>query len=295
MIGPSGIRGLCVAATIACGIPTAGTLPAQAPWWLDTLGYTPAELSTARVPADGFPYVPVRVDGTELWLLFDTGNMLGLSIRTEEYERLGLEQTGSWRRRNSSGDAIGAYRVGRAAVLDALGRSVRDVAVYEFRHPRLTGLLGPRDVPGRRFTLDYRAQVIAVSETPLPAGIGGHAIRLVRSSRHPRLVVVAGHARGETVLIELDTGKSRTVVDPSWAASVDLDVAGRDTVAVGDIQVGEARFHVTNAKPVSLQAVDPSLPAPLGLSLGSDTLARFVVTVDYGTGVVLLWEQGSGR
>lgn len=281
-----------LAAMVGGGLLAARAASAQSPWWLDSLGYTAAQVSAVRVAADGFPYVPVRIDGTELWLLFDTGNMVGLTVRAAEFERLGLVQIGSVRRRDSSGDLVGAYRIGRAAAVEALGTTVRDAAVHEFQHPRLVGLFGPPDVPGNRFTLDYRGEMIAVGETPLPVtAIGRYATRMVRSDRHPRLIVVEARARGETVLIELDTGKSRTVVDPTWAASVGLDVGGRDTVAVGDVRLGETRFHVTNAKPVSLSAIDPDLPAPLVLSLGSDTLSRFVVTVDYAAGVVLLWEQ----
>lgn len=103
-------------------------------------------------------------------------------------------------------------------------------------------------------------------------------------------MLVEGECRGELVLIELDTGKSRTVVDPDWAVGVGLAVGQADTVAVGALRIGDATFDIRDAKPFSLADIDPDLPAPLVLSLGSDTLSRFVLTVDCEQGVVHLWE-----
>lgn len=263
---------------------------AQAPWWLDSLAYSPAELSPIRVGGDGFPYVRVRVDTTELWLLFDTGNMVGLTVATQHYDRLELPVTGAVRRRDSSGELVGEFRVGRAERVETLGRAATGVAIWEFEHPRLTGLLGPDDLPGSRFTLDYGRQLIAVANSALDFGTESGAHALIRSARHPRLIVVEGRFRGRRVLIELDTGKSRTVVDPVWARSVGLAVDRTDTVNVGEIELGGAMFHVRDAKPVGLGGIDPELPAPLVLSLGSDSLSRFILTVDYAQGLVLLWE-----
>ncbi|HEX9692546.1 MAG TPA: hypothetical protein VGA22_10645 [Gemmatimonadales bacterium] len=55
--------------------------------------------------------------------------------------------------------------------------------------------------------------------------------------------------------------------------------------------IGAAVFDIGNAKPVGLAAIDPDLPDPLVLSLGSDTLSRFVMTVDFAGGWALLWES----
>lgn len=276
---------------LAWAVVPVATVAAQAPWWRDSLGYTHTQLFQIRVADGGFPYVPVQIDGTELWLLFDTGNMAGLTLETREYERLSLPAIRTIRRRDSNGDLVGEFRVGRAGGVRALGHTASDVVVREFRHPRLAGLFGPDDLPGSRFTLDYHAATIAVTDAALGLPAGPDAMPMVRSARHPRLILVEGEFRGEQVLIELDTGKSRTVIDPAWAARLGLTVGETDTVAVGILHIGDAAFDVRNAKPVGLGAIDPSLPAPLGLSLGSDTLSRFVLTVDYTRGLVLLWQS----
>lgn len=282
-IGALALGFLAAAATPACG---------QAPSWMDSLGYTPAELSHLRVGSDGFPYVLVKLDGQEFWVLFDTGNMVGLTLATRYFEGLSPDSVGTVRNRDSSGELIGEFRIGIVSRAELLGHMQVDARVYEFDHPRLVGLLGPNDLPGTRFTLDYRAGVLAVSSTALTAGAyRGVRRALVRSRAHPRLVLVEGSIRGRSILIELDTGKSRAVVDPEWAAELGIAIRG-DTVAVGRVRIGELWFEVKNAKPVPLGAIDPDLPLPLALSLGSDVLSRYLMTVDYATGAVLLSDVG---
>jgi len=264
---------------------------AQKPWWLDSLAYSSAQLSPIRVGTDGFPYVRVRIDTTHLWLLFDTGNMVGLTIASQHYDRLELPVTGTVRRRDSSGEFLGEFRIGRAERVEALGRPATGVAIREFAHPRLVGILGPDDLPESRFTLDYQSQLIAVSNSVLNLHEAAGSRPLIRSARYPRLIVVEGRFQGRPILIELDTGKSRTVVDPVWARSVGLTVGQTDTVAIGEVELGDAVFHVRDAKPVGLGGIDPDLPAPLVMSLGSDSLSRFILTVDYAQGVALLWRS----
>lgn len=281
-------RSLSAIVLLACAA-LGSRAAAQVPWWRDSLGYGEAQLFSIRVGADGFPYLPVSINEAELWLLFDTGNMRGLAVATKQYDELALGGTGATRVRDSNGRLVGEFRVGQAQRVRLLGHSTVEAEVHEFDHPRLTGLVGPGSLPGTRFTLDYRTALMAVDSTALRDTAGAHL--LVRSHRHPHLIVVRGTFRGKPVLIELDTGKSRSVVDPEWAAGAGLAVGPSDTVSIGELRIGEAVFDVTNAKPVGLAAIDPDLPAPLALSLGSDTLSRFVLTVDYRSGLVLLWAQ----
>lgn len=281
-------------AALALGLPAvaASTACGQSPSWLDSLGYAPTELSQVRVKSDGFPYVSLKLDGQEFWVLFDTGNMVGLTLASPYFEGLSPKAAGTVRRRDSSGELVGEYRIGIVSHAELLGRNQTNVRVYEFEDRHLVGLLGPNDLPGTRFTLDCRTGVLALSATPLPAGArGGIETPLVRSEAHPRLVVVEGSVRGRSILIELDTGKSRAVVDPEWAAEVGIDIRG-DTVAVGSVRIGDLSVEIKNAKPVSLRAIDTELPLPLAVGLGSDVLSRYLMTVDYASGVILLRENG---
>jgi hypothetical protein len=101
--------------------------------------------------------------------------------------------------------------------------------------------------------------------------------------------MVEGSVGGRSILIEIDTGKSRAVVDPEWAAEVGIDVHG-DTVVVGSVRIGDNSFDVKNAKPVRLGAIDSELPRQLALSLGSDMLSHYLITIDYASGVILIGE-----
>jgi hypothetical protein len=263
---------------------------AQAPWWVDSLAYAPAQVTPIRVGTDGFPYVRVRIETTELWLLFDTGNMAGLTLATRYYDGLRLPEIGRIRRRDSSGEPVGEFRMGRAARVEALGHTSSDAAVREFEHPRIAGLFGPGELAGSRFTLDYGRRLLAVTDSALEMKAGPRTRHLIRSARHPRLIIVEGRFRGRSILIELDTGKSRAVVDPTWARRVGLAVGHTDTVAVGTVELAGVAVPILDAKPVGLGAIDPDLPAPLVLSLGSDVLSQFLLTVDYAQGLVLLWD-----
>jgi hypothetical protein len=56
----------------------------QAPAWMEQLGYRPTDLITIRAGPSQMPLVQVDVSGVSRWLLFDTGNMVGLSLTTSE-------------------------------------------------------------------------------------------------------------------------------------------------------------------------------------------------------------------
>jgi hypothetical protein len=276
---------------LVLGLPAIAGRPAcgQVPSWVESLGYSPTELSRVRVRG-GLPYVQLKLDGQEFWVLFDTGNMVGLTLATSYFDSLSLDLVGTVRRRDSSGKLVGEFRIGTAKRAELLGHKLRDTRVHEFDDPRLVGLLGPNDIPGTRYTLDYRTGVLAVSSTPLPTGPHvGVKTPLVRSRVHPRLVMVEGSVGGRSILIEIDTGKSRAVVDPEWAAEVGIDVHG-DTVVVGSVRIGDNSFDVKNAKPVRLGAIDSELPLQLAFSLGSDMLSRYLITIDYASGVILIGE-----
>ena len=108
----------------------------------------------------------------------------------------------------------------------------------------------------------------------------------VRSSLHPLLILVYGLVNGRRTLIELDTGKSRTVINPSLASELGLTKNSRGA-AIENLQIGALSFNVPSAKEVDQTGIDRALQEPIRAGIGSDILSRFVWTVDYETG--LLW------
>lgn len=86
-------------------------------------------------------------------------------------------------------------------------------------------------------------------------------------------------------MIQLDTGKSRTALNPTLAGELGLR-RGLTGVAIKSLQIVNLLFRVRSAKKVDQTGIDPTLPDPILVRIGSDILARFVWTVDYDAGVL---------
>jgi hypothetical protein len=256
--------------------------------WIEAFGYATEEVVLIEIGRYGFPYIPVSVSGDSLMLVFDTGNMVGVSVSSELFDRLGLRSDGSWTSLSSAGEARGTYRFADGVGVARPGGEQRLTRVYESGLPAdLAGLFGPNDLGGHRFTVEYDSRRLAVSTEVGPELVPGfHAIPLVRSDQHPRLILVRGTIEGHPVLIQLDTGKSRTVVNPELASELELTHVPHG-VAIRSLRIGNLEFSIRSAKEVDQTAIDAELPEPILVGVGSDILSRFPWTVDYDAG--LLW------
>lgn len=85
------------------------------------------------------------------------------------------------------------------------------------------------------------------------------------------------------MLIEIDTGKSRTTINRSVVEDLGLEETPAGAV-VGKIQLGPRTFTVSSAKVVDTSGISRGLPMPISFGLGSDILSEFVFTVDYDLG-----------
>jgi len=260
--------------------------------WVRAFGYAPGQVMAIEVGDFGYPYVPVRVESKQLMLAFDTGNMVGVRVSSSMFDEIGLTAADAWTFFNSAGEPVSRLRVANGVEVSAFRRDLGPTQVSELDHPSLPGLVGPAVLGGGHFTLDYRARMMAWSEAELPDRVPGfRAVPLVRSSRHPLLVLVRGTIEGRTVLMELDTGKSRSVVNPALASELGLERQPRG-VSIRTLRIGDLSFGVPSAKEVDQTGIDPDLPEPVLVGVGSDVLSRFVWTVDYNAGV--LWVPTPG-
>lgn len=275
---------LPLAATIAGSIASA-----QAPdsHWIEAFGYGEAAVHSVDIGDFGFPHVAVRIGDTRLRLPFDTGNTVGLSVSSALFNQLQLTAEDHYDRLNSAGESVATLRVAHAREVSVLGRDVGPTRIYELDHPSLAGLVGPDLIGGGHFTIDYSSRRMAVGSGSLPDAVPGfRQVPLVRSNRHPTLILVRGTVEDREVLIELDTGKSRTVINPVLSSDLGLRRDARG-VAIEHLRIGDLLFEVPSAKEVDQSAIDTSLPEPILAGVGSDVLSRFVWTVDYEAG--LLW------
>ena len=80
--------------------------------------------------------------------------------------------------------------------------------------------------------------------------------------------------------MQIDTGKSRSTIDPELAASLGLEET-ETGVVVDELRFGGHEFSVPSAKLVVLRAIDPHQPEPILVGIGSDILREVVLTVDW--------------
>lgn len=281
------IWGLFTGSALTLATSSPGCTAPPHPTWADALGYRVGDVHSLQIGNFGFPYLPVRIGNTHRWLPFDTGNMIGLIVSSDQFDRLELETEGYYSQENSAGEIVARLRVGKATDVSFLGRDLGPTQVYELDNPSLPGLLGPTLLKGGHFTLDYTSRKIAVGAGGLPDSVPGfHSIPLIRSHRHPLLILVRGTIDNREILLELDTGKSRTVINPNLSSELALELVPQG-VTIRSLRIGNLSFDVPAAKLVDQTGIDSSLPEPILAGIGSDILSRFVWTVDYERSV--LW------
>ena len=252
-------------------------------WW-EQLGYGSEALHPIRIGEYGYPFVEVSLQGDTIWLPYDTGNMVGVTVSSELFSELELPCSSKWNQLNSGGQVVSSGCRADGVTLEWLGQAQDSVSVFEFFHERLLGLVGPGSLPGSRFALDYATGTFAVDYGLTPSLVEGFtALPLVVSPRHPRLILVRGQVEGREVLMEIDTGKSRTTIDRTLVRLLGLE-EGQRGVALESVQLGSREWSVEAARVVDTSGISEGLPSGIGLGVGSDVLSGFVFAVDYEAG-----------
>ena len=256
--------------------------------WQEALKYRQNELFPVTIGKYGFPLVSVAVNGKNLNLVWDTGNMAGLLINPDVAKRLGLGVAGESKYYDTSGALLGTHEIYGISELNLFGKTWANLQADEFWQNDLDGTIGPRFVLKRRFTLDYQNKVIAVSDSLLPTQNSiGDMLPLISSSRYPGMIVIEGKVNGRTVLIQVDTGKSRTCVDPALATALGLPQA-KNGYQIRDLEIGHYSFSVPSAKEVNFKGISQELPQPILLGIGSDILSQVVMSVDYSQQILAI-------
>lgn len=238
----------------------------------------------------GYPYLHVMVNRRAVNLPLDTGNMARLVFGQAEAQRLELPVTGQTRSYDSNGELRGMRHTFKVAEITALGRTWVDQAASEGDQPDLEGLFGPHYLLDRRFTLDYRRGLLAVSDSALPAAIAGECLKLLPCQNEPGMPVVEGTVNGRKVLIQIDTGKSRTCVDMALVRELALPRTPNGW-AIAEIRIGTWACSVKSARADDFSALGKNLPSPILLGIGSDVLPQVLMTIDLRTNRLLLIAQ----
>lgn len=260
----------------------------RAPGWASALSYQPHELYPLRVGRFGVPYIPVTINDQSLQLELDTGCMTGLALAPAITRRLQLPLVDQYTSFNSDGRNLGRYPVREVDEALVLGEKWNHEKAYELANDDVSGLIGPRYLLKKRITFDYRAGCIGVSDAPAPPlPPGAEVLPLLAVAGLPGMVVVQGQVNGQTVIVQLDTGKSRTCVSRGLAAMQKLPIA-RNGFRIETLRIGSLTMAVPSAKPVEFGGISAGLPEAIGVGVGSDVLSRAIWTIDYPNGRVVL-------
>lgn len=238
----------------------------------------------------GYPYIQTMVNHQAVNLPFDTGNMFRLVFGQAEAQRLKLPAIGQARSYGSNGELRGLRHTFKVAEITALGRTWVDQSAIEGDQPDLEGLFGPHYLLDRRFTLDYRRGLLAVSDSAMPAAMASKCLKLLPCRNEPGMPVVEGTVNGRKVLIQIDTGKSRTCIDMALARELALPRTPNGW-AIAEIRIGEWTCSVKSARAEDFSALGKDLPAPVLLGIGSDVLPQVLMTIDLRTNHLLLVAQ----
>ncbi len=275
-------------------LPAACTTAPQPPSPLEAQGYSAEQLWPLRKAAKtGVPLVPVDLAGKETWLVLDTANMSGLAVGPEVVRRLDLRAVAESPDRDSSGAVIGHIPVYRVDNVVAFGRGFANRRAVHYGDDAFhgarqgEGLLGPAYLAERCLTFDYRNNGLAVADVCVKRSSDEDTLELVTVPGLEGMPVVRGKVHKREVFIQVDTGKSRTVVDPKLVAELGLpEVPGGRLVT--NLQLGSFEFSVPSAKVVSLRGISRGLDQPILVGVGSDILSQVVWTLDYRRKVIVL-------
>lgn len=254
---------------------------------LTELQYLPDEIFPIKIDKFGCPDVKMEFKNKPVWIIWDTGDMTGLVLSKKIIDGNDLKVKDSIRLSDSEGNMVG-YSYTYVADSIRFFNGIKDNVSISTATGDYNGLIGPKFIDLKRFTLDYQNKFIGISKHSFKKSmVEGEILSMVKSEMFPRLILVEGQVNGKRVLMELDTGKSRTVIDPELAKELNM-TEGKHGVVVDNIALGTLSFGVDNAKLKGFMGISNGLPEPIRIGIGSDVLSKFLFTVDYEQGIVIL-------
>lgn len=283
LIGVLGIFLTFIMIMAGCSKPTDILLK-----WREKYGYKPDQVYSMDIDENGLPHVKVAINDVNLNMIFDTGNMYGMSIELDKSRQLRLARIDNWDGKDYREGAAGKYSIFHAGKIDVFNYTWNDQRIYESRKDEYDGSIGPKYIKKERFTLDYKNKLIGVGYSQGPVDSKNvSALPMVRNPIYNKMIVVKGKIDGQEVLIQIDTGRARTSIDSRLASKLKLNKTDEGYV-IDSLEIGNYDFNIPNAQEMNLKELDENFPEPVLVSIGSDVISRVVLTVDYYTGQVII-------
>ncbi len=268
------------------------------PDWAEKLDYRPDDLYPVKLQINSIPLVEVKVNGSPLWVKFDTGCSTGFSLTSAVEEKIAHEVIGKSTQRNPDGSYRGETTLARIASLEVFGDRYAPVATSFsdwriFSTLKFNGLLGLRYFIDKRVTIDYKTKLIGISARPLVyraiRDFSGDGVPLLEASgSQADLIYVSGRVKGRPTVIYLDTGSSASFIDPSMLDAGEIKKGKRHLLAENvDMSIGDVPFTVQQLR-VQEQRRGVNFEYPQTVKLGSDVIRDFLITIDRITNRLIL-------
>jgi hypothetical protein len=258
--------------------------------WAERYVYRADELFRIKLQINSIPLVEVKVNGSPLWVKFDTGCSTGFSLTSAVEGKIAHEVTGKSIERTPDGSYRGETTLATIASLEVFGAKYARVETSFsdwriFSTLKFNGLLGLRYFKNKRVTIDYQSKIIGISSRPLvhrasedfPMAL---APLLQASGSQADLIYVLGKVKNSPTVIYLDTGSSASFIDPSVLDASEIKKDKKHMLAENvEISIGGFSFTVKRLR-VQEQRRDVSFQHPQTVKLGSDVIRDFLITID---------------
>lgn len=256
--------------------------------WQERYNYNNNEVYNMNIDEYGLPHINVKVNNEDLSMIFDTGNLNGIMIELDKARQLRLTRIDSWDGSDYLEEASGKYSVFLASRISLFGKSWTNQRAYESKRDGYDGSIGPLYISKERVTLDYKNKFIGAGDSKYDFDKRDASImQIVKSDKYRGLIVVKGKVNGYEALIQINTGKNNTSIDPRLIKQLNITSTNEGYV-IDTITLGNYEFSVPNASNINLKPLDDGFDKPVLLCVGSDILSRVVMTIDYKKNEVIL-------
>jgi hypothetical protein len=271
------------------------------PDWAERLDFRQDELYPIKIQINSIPVVEVKVNGSPLWVKFDTGCSPGFSLTSAVEDTIEHTVTGKSTQRNPDGSYRGETTLATIASLEIFGVTYAPVKTSFtdwriFSTLKFNGLLGLKYFQDKRVTIDYKKKKIGITDRPIGDDplkkFNGAVVPLLKApGGQADLIYVLGKVRGQPTVIYLDTGSSASFIDPSMLDSGEIKNGKRYLFTENvEMSIGDLPFTVKRLR-VQEQRRGVDFAYPQTVKLGSDVIRDFLITIDKITNRLILQEN----
>jgi hypothetical protein len=260
------------------------------PQWSRDLGYRETQLYPLTLGATGCPLIEVDVAGVKVPLILDSGTARGFVITTSAPAIPHRVEERS-EERNPDGSHRGESLGIRVETVSVLGEVFKNVAGrlgdwQMYSSEPFNGTVGFDFFLDRRLTLDYRSREVGVTALPLAEKLDRKRYLSVDLLEPPKsqghILYARARVNGREAIIHFDTGHNVSFIDPDFAQGLArVERPGKLKVFREGVrlELGGHTFVLDELRESPIRR-GTGFDLPVALSLGSDVLSHFIVTID---------------